>query len=483
MSKSPNFVEMGTATTVGVDNTDRKVLIDLDETYDDPTNPEETKALEEYLKTGKLSKKALQQALVTGTERFEPGCTTLNGVLGGESFMENLSKRAGEFVKAVIKAINAAVGWFLNQTRRILSFFTDTREITKADEVLRDIESKLQEMGGPNFNVIDVRELFENQPVNSRRLAVVHSLRARNDSTLEASKKLLECVPALKEFIVDINRQELNIRRVNDRFRASIGKLRKRVREDSLSMGDRANWQADVMDMAAQNFNKQKLQRNYAKLIQIMTDRTSGNLDDDALFANSTKAMSSLLIATKDDVPMGEFAELANVGNQIRDIVVGNPDEFSVRLDTDELKKLQGMVKLDDLEFLKNIPGQDTNELVNVYQMYVSKAGSYISVLRQSADVALKFSAEINYIAEWAQRYQFLLSVYSLGTLEQRKERIKEIETQTGVPLNTGNLEDVPEDVRQGMDRSLQRIYDSLLPGVKREMNSLGRKLNMKVNL
>lgn len=483
MSKSPNFVEMGTAGTVGVADTERKVLIDLDETYDDPTNPEETEALAEYLRTGKLSKSALKNASVAGTERFEPGCTKLNGLLGGESFMQNLGERLKDFVMAVIKAINAAVTWLMNQARRVLAFFTDTREINKADAVLKDIEQKLVEMGGPALNIIDVREIFESDPVNSRRLAVVHSLRARNNSTLEAAKKLQECMPALKEFISDINRQEAGIKRANDRFNASIDKLRKRVRTSSLTNGDKAEWQAEILDLAAQSFQKQRLQRNYAKIAAIMTDRTSGNLDDDKLFAESTKALQNLMVASKDDVPMHEFVEMSQIGGQIRKAVVDNPDHFDIELDTDSLNKLTKMVKIDDMEFIKNIPDQDSGELAAIYQMYVGKVGSFTSVLRQCIDVAMKFTAEVNYLSQWSQRYDLLLSIYSLSTLEARQEKIKEIEAATGKPLDTGDLEDVPEDIRQGMDRSLQRMYDSLLPGVKREMNKLGKKLNMKVNL
>ncbi|BAW98308.1 phage tail length tape-measure protein [Vibrio phage pTD1] len=482
MSTSPNFVDMGTAGTVGVGNTERKQLIDLDETYDDVTNPEETAALAEYLKTGKLSKKALETAKVAGTERFEPGCTTLNGLLGGESFLESISNGITEFVRRVIEMISNAAKWMMAQFRRISSFFTDGREIAKADEMLRDIESKLVEMGGPELNVLDVKELFGKDPVSSRRISVVRTLRARNQTTLEAAAKLQEALPALKDFIAEINRQEGSIQRLDQRFASSIGRLRKRAKDDSLTNKDKAEWVADVMDMIAQNIQQQKLQRNYVKLLGIMTDRTSGNLDDDKLFAESTKAMQNLMQVSKDDVKVEDFVALSRTGSNIRQQIVDNPDWFNLTLDSSLANKLTQVIKHDDLAFLQALPGDNT-DILATYRLYTGAVGNYTSILRQSTDVALKFTAEIQYLAEWSQRYQFLLTVFSFQRAKERNDFRKAHKKETGVEIPIGNLASVPKDARDDKDRSFQRIYDALFPDVKRKLNSLSRTLNMGVNL
>ncbi|UVD32080.1 tail length tape-measure protein [Vibrio phage phiKT1028] len=484
MSKSPNFVEMGTPKTVGVANTSGTQLIDLDETYEDKSNPEEVEALTEYLKTGKLSKKALASAKVDGMERFEPGTTTLNGLLGGESFLETMKQGVVDFVKWIINILNGIARWFKGRIKGIVDFFSDSRELAKSDAMIREIETKLVEMGGPAFNIIDAEDLFGKNPVSTRKLQVIHTLRTRNQDTLAAAAKLEEMIPVIKDFIAEISRHRGNVERAHDRVSKATGHLRKRAKDNSLTHGDLKNWQAAVTDTISQSLMTHKLQGLYVKLVKMMTDRSAGNLDGEKLFQASTKMMKELATVTKDTVSVKNFSELSSLGGRLRKKVAENPDQFQVELDTSDLSKLDDLVKLDDLGFITEVSSRfGDNNIVATYRMFAANAGSYSNTLQKCVETALMFNNEITYISEWSQRYEFILAVYSLAEAKDRNELRGKLKAEIGVEVANGIMDGVSDDTMSPHERNIYKAYGVLLPNVKRTMNELSRRLKVGVKV
>lgn len=485
MSQSPGFVNMGTKTGSGIANTDQEQLIDMDEVYaDTEVSQTEVDAVAEYLKTGKLSKEAAKSARVTGAESFEPGCTLMNGILGGESFLESMGQKINDMLAKAIKFITDCINWIVGKARSFTDFFSDNREVAKAEPIIRDIEKKLMDLGGPSFNIMDPREIFGKNDPSARRLQIVRSLRLRNLTVLEGAQRLNDMTPALKDFISELSRQENNVGKVRERFDRSIKNLRKRVKERSLTVEDVVRWEADATDMIAQNMQQHKLKSLYTKLAGLMADKNIAGVNEDEVFRESTTMMNNLMTVTKDQVPIEAFAQLASYGSTLRSDIERNPSAYDVTLDTDDIKKMLNMTSMDDLAFMREIAKElGTSRPTAVYQNFVQVCMSYANTLRQCVDAAVKFSGEVRYLAEWSQRYDVILGVYSLKSVKEKNDARRAYFKETGEKLNTAGLNKTPEDGMSTSERTAWNLYSALFPGLKKQMNDLSRKLNAGVQV
>ncbi|QGZ14400.1 tail length tape-measure protein [Photobacterium phage PDCC-1] len=486
MSKTPNFVSMGTASGSGVKLSDGEQLIDLDEHYDDKTSHEETEAIAEYLRNGKLSKRALEQQKVSGTERFEPGCTELNGILGGESFLNSIKEGAKKFVAWAIKMISGALKWILVKAREFTNYFSDNREIQKSEEMLRDIEGKLMELGGPSFNVIDVKELTESHRPVVRRLEMVRLLKARNVKVLEAAKRLTENSFHIKKLISELSRHKASVNKTKDTFDKSVKHLRKRANEKSLTMEDLGLWEAQITDLVAQHLQTHTLKAAYVKLAAATTvdEKDQNIIDVDKQFREFSDMMKRTQEATKDNVSVEEFAQLSDFGNLLRKQISENPGEWDIEVDMSDLKDFDKLVSMSDLEFFETLAQETGNPRpVAVYREFVARCANYATTLQMCIEASVRYSNEARYLAEWSQRYDTILGIYSLETVKQRKDARQAHYDATGEQIDTANLRDVPEHALDPAERQWRALYDRLLPGMKKTMNTLSRKLNAGVTV
>lgn len=483
MSKGPSFTEMGTAKTVGIANLDQKQLIDLDEVYEEGTSEEEVNAMAEYLKTGKLSKNAVGKE-VAGTERFEPGCTTLNGRLGGESFLTSMVSRGKDFVAKIIKYIKEGIKWLLVHARNFTNFFSDNREIVKSDELLNDIEDKLAQLGGAKRDAINVEELFGDEPASARRLAIVRLLRARNASTLEAVARLNTSAPAIKDLILELSRQEQNVGKVKDRFGKHVAMLKRRLKEKSLTREDIVRWEAETADLMAQNLQNHRLKQLYVKLAKLVSDVDVPGMSESQQFKASQDMLSQVMQATKDEVSVQDFAQLAVHGANLRKAIEDDPGSFDIKLDMGDVKKLEDLVRIDDLELFKAIGDELGDQRpAAVYQNFVAVCAGYLDTIRACLETAVRYSNEVRYVSEWSQRYDLILMAYSLKSTEERNQFRQKHYDETGEKLNTAKLGEVPEDGLDKNTRYMHNLYSKLFPGLKKTMNGLSRKLNAGVQV
>ncbi|AUR80948.1 virion structural protein [Vibrio phage Aphrodite1] len=486
MSKSPNFISMGTDSTSGVSLTDDRQIIDLDDHYDDKATEEETKAIAEYLSSGKLSKKALQAQNVEGQERFEPGTTVLNGVLGGESFLQSIVKGAADFVKKVIKMIADAARWLTEKVRQFTTYFSDIREIQKTEEMMREIEAKLMELGGPSMLIPNVEELFGKDKVVARRVSVVRMLRDRNKTVIEAAAKLSESSPQIKELILSLNSQEFSARRVKDQFDKSVAHIRKRFKENSLTLEDVTLWEAQVSDLVAQNLQPHKLKASFSKLASIVSldQELSDTVQAEDRFAEFYETLRKNQELAKEELSVKDFAAFAQQGNAMRDMVAQNPGEFDIAIKASDLKELDQVVSMSDLDFFTTIGNAlGSPRPVAVYRDFVARCSDYVKTLRICVETAVRYTEEIKYVAEWAQRYQLILNVYSLSNASNREEKIKEIEKETGKSFDGAGIDSVVEDGLDKTERAWRAAYERMFPRLKDQMNRLSRKLNAGVTV
>ncbi|UPT53851.1 tail length tape-measure protein [Vibrio phage phiKT1019] len=486
MSKAPNFVPMGTATGSGVKLSDGEQLIDMDEVYDDKHTEEETKALSEYLRTGKLSKKALVQQKVAGTERFEPACTELNGILGGESFLKNIAKSAAEFIIKIIRMIADSITWLVNKVRSIASYFSDNREVQKSEELLRDIEDKLMQLGGPSFNLVNVKELFEDRPAVARRLQIVRLLKARNEKVIDAVSRLNDNVPKIKNLINELGRHEAGVNKTKSTFLNGVKYLRKRVKEGSLTMEDVGRWEAQVNDLVSNHLQTHNLKAVYVKLAAAtaLDKEDQEILNAEQQFSDFSKMMAKTQELTKDTVAVEDFVQMQQYGASLRKVIADDPGAWDVVIDLGDAKELQDLVNKKDLEFFQEISDKlGIDRPIAIYREFASRCANYVSTIRQCVDTAVRYGNEVRYLAEWSQRYDLILGVYSLETTKQRKNARQEYYDKTGIQLDTANLKDVPEDGLDGKERAWRNLYARLFPGLKNDMNTLSRKLNAGVTV
>lgn len=484
MSKEIKSILLGTASGAGVGTGERKQLIDLDETYEDEHTQKDVDALATYLKTGKLSKEALVNNNVAGQERFEPGCTTLNGLLGGESFISKLNEKVSHFIKRSIEIIASVIKWVMGRLKWLLDFVSDAREVQKGDAILREIEEKLMKMGGPAFNVVDLRELFADEPASARRVKIIRALRTRNQKTLESVVNLQKALPELKAIVRALGRQDQNISATEARFRQGVNQLRKRVKQNALTVDDLKTFIADVGNLISNNLQIDDLKTYYAKITQITSNRNVHGVDVDAQFRASVEQQNKAMESTKDEVSINDIAELAMAAGNIRKEIAENPNNFTLDIAKNDFDKLSAIVSMEDLAFIEEVSKEMGDQvLLAVYRNFVGKTVAYSTAVRECIQLAVRYTEEVKYLSEWSQRYELILGIMSLKTVEERMAARRAYQEQTGETLDTANLKDVPEDGMSATERGIYNLYDSLLPGVKSLMNKLSRKLNAGVTV
>lgn len=487
MSKMLSFISLGDNSSSGVTIVDDTQLVDLDETYKDPSDSAEVDTLVEYVKTGKLNKAGAVAAGVTGAESLEPGSTKYNAKLA-PGFLTSLAHGFVGFIKKIIDYVIKGVNWFVNKVKVMTGWLGRERDLRKHNEMIDEINKVLDELGinyqgGPSLTAI-----FADAPYLTKKVELMNSIKPKMMDYKAYAYELCLAVPEYNQLIKELNNTSRGVDHVKRTLERWIINFRKRVKQGSISTQDIDQYFHEVTESVFTSLNYESVRKVIIKIATRLQDerfvKVTGELNVD--FTNIIEALNKSLEQSKErfstEQVVRNVESLLAQKQTIRDTSVKG-----VRL-SDDLHEIKMVLSLDDTNFLEFLSRElNDQRIITGYNIVATGVSRFTASIKAGVDLVALIKSELDKMNQWINKVEFIVAFHAIENLKDRLSQVNRANV-VGVPLADSKLsvkgmDNVKDSAYSETESFHRKNAEKHLPDLIKKINKVSQIFHMGVKI
>jgi hypothetical protein len=396
-----------------------QALVSLDETYE-VTGQESLNILaancREYLNNKRLHPSGPSVLLISGCESMVPAYDRMNGVMGGESFLEKLKQGFITVVKAAKKFLLAVIDWIITRIRVLLGFEKTERELAivaaHSEDTKRELIALLSSLIGAEKVNIDVAELYEALPGDLTQRDAFSIVYNRNKKIVDQVDALASIQGRLDKVETLIKNAGHDARTSRGRYQQAVAKLRNAWKDqESFSSADVIEFRAMLDNEVAVKLNPEPIRKELRELVDMAYDIDLGGVGVDKAFKQNLTAQKDVLDKTIPvTISAADFERVKMVAGRMGTVLLNTQQPF----DAATLGALKDVIEVADAQLIESIDAvfDKAGILKLSYTSYCSLINEYTWSLNQLISISSNVRKSIANIVNWSTKVDKLMFTY-----------------------------------------------------------------------
>ncbi len=397
---------------------DGKGYISLDEVYEQ-AGTESIAILAancaEFSKNRRLSPAGMSVLRLDGCESFMPGFDRLNGIKGGESFVDALKKGFLVVIKVIKTTIIKILDWCVSKIRIMLGFEKTEKEIAIVAEQTNNAQgavsrllTKISEGVGFKF---DFNEFYDSLPPNVTSGEIFNIVHARGRNAAAQVEKLATLKPVIASATEELMKAGQVARNARAKYKRAVDELREAAKGD-VSEADIIKFRNALESEVAGSLDPSAMTKATS---QLLTEIYNIDLKGTGLDSTIKGQMQEFRQQVAESQPLVLDPALAKrimeLKGSIHKVMAASA---MTKYDPEEMKALKDLINVADAELLETISTKTgkTGLLEMGYTEYSNIISTYVQHADLLSSILTTTKKTMASLAKWTNNVDKLTTAY-----------------------------------------------------------------------